>query len=181
MKTFAITTLAVVTLTMFAGDARAQGGFFSSLFGLSPRPVSNTSYYGTTYPATNSSYYGTTYPAANCNNGVCTTTQYAPTWNNSGYYGNSTGNGYSNSSPNYYAPGSSTGNWTTPNVLPASYNCPGGYCPQTPTTPYNTTPYAPGHYNVPAYNTPTYHTPSYNNTPTYNAPSYNNAPYHNSY
>src|SRR5690606_15492453 len=45
MKNFAITTLAVVTLSIFAVDARAQGGFFSSLFGLSPRPVSNTSYY----------------------------------------------------------------------------------------------------------------------------------------
>lgn len=173
MKNLALTTLAVVTLTIFAGDARAQGGFFSSLFGLSPRPVSSTSYYGTTYPATNSSYYGTTYPAANCNTGICTTPQYPQSPNNGGYYPASTGN-YSSTYPSNYG-SVNYSNWNTQSVVPASYsNCPNGYCPQTPVTQptlYNTTPYSQGHYTTPAYNTPAYN----------NGPSYNNAPYYNNY
>jgi hypothetical protein len=178
MKNLAITTLTIVTLTIFAGDARAQGSFFGNLFGLNTRrPVSNSSYYGTTYPV--STYPAANYPATNCSNGTCTTTQYAPTWNNSGYYSNSGGSSYHNTYPSHYGSTSAGyGNWNTPqSVVPASYsNCPGGCCPQTPTarptTPYNTTPYAPGHYNAPAYNTPAYNTPAYN-TPSYNAPYYN--------
>jgi hypothetical protein len=183
MKNLAITTLAVVTLTIFAGDARAQGSFFGNLFGFT-RPVSNTSYYGTTYPATN------------CTGGVCTTTQYRPNSNNSGYYGTPTGSSYHNTYPSYYGSGNNYSNWTTPQaVVPASYsNCPGGYCPQTPlirpttpynTTPYNTMPYTPGNYAAPVYTAPAYNTPAYNtptyNTPTYNTPNFNNGPYYNSY
>jgi hypothetical protein len=179
MKNFALTTLAVVTLTMFAGDARAQGGFLSNLFGFNTRrPVTNTNYYPTTRPVTNTNYYpasrpATTYPATNCYNGVCTTTQYPPTWNNSGSFGNPTGNGYHNTYPTYYAPGSTnSGNWS--NTQP-SYNtiCPAGYCPPSPatrpTTPYQTTPYLPVNYTAPSYNAPLYNTPTHNNGPYYNS------------
>jgi hypothetical protein len=67
MKNFAITTVAVVTLTIIASSAQAQSGYYGSY------QSNYTSPYPTQYlpaPATN---YGTGYSSSYCPNGKCGT------------------------------------------------------------------------------------------------------------
>lgn len=170
MKNFAITTLAVVTLTMLASNAaQAQSGYTGSPAGygnslqLAPYPTQLPAHVPSRPVPSFGNGYTNTNPA--CVGGRCPTGSagaYPSTGYRSDYPNTSAYNQYQGQSG--FGLGSTIGSWF--GLRPqANSNCQNGQCPPPayrPTTSYRPAPYTPGRYSAPQYNTMKYNTMNLN-------------------